>query len=136
MPSENRAKHLEFVQGIISRMSTNSFLLKAWAVTLVAGLFALAAKDANPKYVFVAYLPIVVFWGIDAYFLSKERSFRGLYDHVRVKPDDEIDFSMDITPFQKSGNTWSASLVSGTLLFFYLSLLLIIVGVTFWIKLP
>jgi len=30
-------------------MNVNSFLLKGWAITLVAALFALAAKDANPQ---------------------------------------------------------------------------------------
>jgi hypothetical protein len=73
MAPENKLKHLEFIQSVIDRLSGNSFLLKGWGVTLVAGLFALAAKDSNPKYVVVAYLPVLVFWLIDGYFLSKER---------------------------------------------------------------
>ena len=35
---ENKLKHLELVQGVVNRMSNNSFLLKGWAVTLVAGI--------------------------------------------------------------------------------------------------
>jgi hypothetical protein len=34
-------KHLEFIQNAITRMATNSFWLKGWAVTLVAATFAL-----------------------------------------------------------------------------------------------
>lgn len=72
-------KHLEFLQAIISRMASNSASLKTWAVTLTAALFALAAKDANARYVLVALLPIVVFWCLDAYYLRQERCFRALY---------------------------------------------------------
>ena len=39
---ENKIKHLEIIQGIINRMAGNSFALKGWAVTLIAGIFALA----------------------------------------------------------------------------------------------
>ena len=79
MGTEDKLKHLEFIQTAINRMSANSFLLKGWSVTLVAALFALAAKDANPKYVIVAYLPVLIFWFIDGYFLFQERLFRALY---------------------------------------------------------
>ena len=44
---ENKLKHLEMIQGIINRMASNSFALKGWSVTLVAGIFALSSKDAN-----------------------------------------------------------------------------------------
>jgi hypothetical protein len=35
--------HLQMIQAVITRMGSNSFLLKGWSVTLVAALFALAA---------------------------------------------------------------------------------------------
>lgn len=44
---ENKLKHLEMIQGIINRMASNSFALKGWSVTLVAGIFALSSKDAS-----------------------------------------------------------------------------------------
>lgn len=31
-------------------MASNSFALKGWTVTLVAGIFALASKDADKMY--------------------------------------------------------------------------------------
>ena len=36
---DRKMKHLEMIQGVISRMANNSFMLKGWAVTLVAGIF-------------------------------------------------------------------------------------------------
>ena len=47
---EKKLKHLELVQGVISRMANNSFMLKGWAVTLVAGIFVLAGKDTDKLY--------------------------------------------------------------------------------------
>ena len=51
---EDKRKHLELVQGVINRMASNSFMLKGWAVTLVAGIFALAATDKDKLYFLVA----------------------------------------------------------------------------------
>ena len=50
MNNENKIKHLEMVQDVIKRMASNSFILKGWAVTLVAGIMALAEKDADKMY--------------------------------------------------------------------------------------
>lgn len=54
---EDRIKYLEMIQEIINRMASNSFALKGWAVTLIAGIFVLAEKDTNKMYFLVAYLP-------------------------------------------------------------------------------
>ena len=48
---EQKLKHLEFIQNVINRMNSNSFLIKGWAVTLIAAIFALAAKDSNFQYI-------------------------------------------------------------------------------------
>ena len=49
---EQKMKHLEFIQNVITRMNSNSFLIKGWAITLVSALFALAANGSNIHYVF------------------------------------------------------------------------------------
>jgi len=86
------------IQGVVNRLAQNSFYYKGWSVILVSAMFALAAKDARIQFVFVAYFPAIVFWCLDGYFLSVERRFRDLYNEARKRPDDEIDFSMEITP--------------------------------------
>ena len=95
MGNESKLKHLEMIQGIINRMASNSFALKGWAVTLVAGIFALASKDTDKIYFLIAYVPIVVFWFLDSYYLLQERLFRSLYGKVRQLPENEIDFDMN-----------------------------------------
>lgn len=95
MGKENKIKHLEFIQGVINRMGSNSFMLKGWAVTLVSGIFVLAGKDTNQLYFLAAYVPVVTFWALDSYYLLQERSYRALYDRVRTLKEDEIDFSLN-----------------------------------------
>lgn len=132
MASENKLKHLEFIQTVINRMAGNSFLLKGWSVTLVVALLALSAKDANHKYIVIAYLPVMVLWLIDAYFLSQERSFISLYNDAKAK--DEADFSMDIKKFRGGRNSWVRSFFSTTLLLFYLSMIGVMIIVMYLIS--
>jgi hypothetical protein len=117
---ENKRKHLEFIQAAVNRMASNLFLLKGWTITLIAALFALAAKDSKDVYFLIAYLPALMFWILDGYFLSQERRFRALYDHVRNLEDQHIDFSMDTSPYQQPfRNTWIGAMFSRTLLIYY-----------------
>ena len=119
------------IQKIIERMAGNLFFLKGWAITLIAALFALAAKDANHKYIVLAYFPVVIFWILDGYFLHQERLFRALYDHVRKLDESDIDFSMDTSRQQDDiRSSWPASMLSATLLWFYLPLMLMMVLIT------
>lgn len=115
-----KLKHLELIQGVINRLSTNSFLLKGWSVVLVSALFALAAHESRAAFVYLAYIPAFVFWGLDGYFLWQERLYRALYDEVRAKPEDEVDFSMDTSRFRgTSAGGWPDAVLSRTLLAFH-----------------
>jgi hypothetical protein len=78
MPSPD-PEHLKFIQGIIARLAGNSFLLKGWSVTLVAGLTALAKADSDRDIAWIAVGVVIVFGLLDAYYLANERSFRKLY---------------------------------------------------------
>ncbi len=122
-----KLKHLEMIQAVITRMAYNSFLLKGWSVTLVAAIFALAAKDTETLFILViALLPAFMFWGLDAYFLRQERLFRKLYDHVRDCSPGEIDFSMNTLAYQADVAAWSGVFLSRTLLAFHLPIVLVV----------
>ena len=131
---ENKQKHLEFIQTVINRMAGNCFLLKGWAITLVAALFALSAKDANHNYFLIAYFPVIIFWILNGYFLSQERLFRALYDRVRKLDESKIDFSMDTSGFETSKNNWLCSIFSQTLLIFYITLVGVMLITIYLIK--
>jgi uncharacterized membrane protein len=119
----NKIAHLQMVQAAVDRMGGNLFYLRGWSITLLAGLFAISTSDLlkvsgwAPLLFFVL---LIVFWIYDAYFLSLERKFRGLYDKVRKLQEEEIDFAMDIGEFRTHADkTLLTALLSPTLLGFY-----------------
>lgn len=81
---ESRLKHLEFVQGVITRMNSNSFSMKGWMITIVAGFLAIfaAGKELNEIFLFVAVAPTLLFWLLDTYYLQMEKKYRLLYTDV------------------------------------------------------
>ena len=124
----DKQKHLEMIQGVINRLSTNSFLLKGWSVTLFSALLALSTNNRYVNLVYFACIPTIILWGLDAFFLRQEQLFRMLYDLVRVLPEGKIDFSMNTD--QIMGNDrpkrWKAFL-SKTLIPFHGPLFLTII---------
>lgn len=92
-----KLQHLQFIQAAISRMATNSFLFKGWAITIAAGLAGFAAADTKAGLLMIALVSTVLFWGLDGYYLWLERGFVTLHEQVAAKKKEaEIDFSMKI----------------------------------------
>lgn len=118
-------KHLEFVQSVITRLANNSFLMKGWALTVAGALFGFAAKGTDWKLALVGLMPVVAFWGLDAYFLRQERLYRILYDHVRRSDVDIEPFAMGVNRYSSEAPSWGRTLISRTLWPFYGLILLI-----------
>ena len=70
-------QYLQMMQENITRMAGNSANAKIWLITIVTGFFAIGCsiKDLD-WWLLLAIIPIVVFWYIDAYYLSLERALR------------------------------------------------------------
>ena len=120
---EKKIKHMEFIQGVINRLATNSFQMKGWAVVLVSAILVLVAREDRLDAACIALVPVVVFWGLDGYFLWQERLFRTLYNHVRKRNKDDTDFSLEVCRFRKghirSIRGWLCATFSPTLGSFY-----------------
>ena len=117
---EARIKHLEFIQGVVNRLASDSFRLKGWTVVLVAALFVVLAWGGRIESASIGLVPVLIFWGLDGYFLWQERLFRALYDHVRNLEETDIDFSMDTSRFRtERARTWLGAMFSRTLILFY-----------------
>lgn len=93
---EAKLKHLEFIQAAISRMATNSFLFKGWAITIAAGLSAFGVANSEVALITIALVSTVMFWALDGYYLWLERGFIDLHKEVAAKKEADIDFSMEI----------------------------------------
>lgn len=124
---EKRLKHLELIQGVITRMSGNLFTLRGWMITLVVGLSVAFLEVGRNELQIILVLVVLIFWIHDAYFLSLERSYRCLYDKVRKLKEDDIDFSMDIREFNglRKTSIWYC-MFSNTLAYFYIPTLILI----------
>ena len=122
-------EHLKMIQDVITRMASNSFSLKGWAVTLVAAIFALTWANISRNFLLIALIPIFAFWALDAYYLNLERKNRKLYDKVRKMDEEEIDFSMDasLPELQDQTTCYWSCFWSNTEKKFYLPLLAVVI---------
>ena len=131
---EKKLKHLEFLQGIINRMANCSFLLKGWSVIIVAALLALSvATQEKIALISIFFVPVIVFWILDGYYLWQERLFRAVYNAVRKKDENEIDFEMNPMDFVGGRNTWLSTIFSKTIVLFYLSLMITMTSVAMYL---
>jgi hypothetical protein len=123
----------KIVQDIISRMANNSFLIKGWAVTLV--VVSLLLKGIYYHY-FIAFIPWIIFWIYDAYFLRLEKLYRELYDWLIANRLTSDELFLDVSKksvesrFGKKVKPTARLMFSTVLIVFYSFLFAIIV---FWI---
>ena len=115
---EYMLKEIDIIQEIIKRMAFNSFMIKGWAITLV--VVTLLLKGTKHQ-VLIAFIPLLVFWFLDAYFLWQERMYRKLYDWVisnRLKTDEYL-FDMNAYRFKNTIQSKFRIMFSITLGWFY-----------------
>jgi hypothetical protein len=120
---EQRIRHLEMIQGVASRLGTNSFLVKGWAVTVSGAFLGFAIDGKKWGLALTGLLPALLFWGLDAYFLRAERLFRALHDAVRTGTPPVQPFFMGATQGELAASSakvsWGEVVFSPTLSLFY-----------------
>lgn len=72
--------YLTVLQGVISRMASNSAGAKTWCIALVSAIIVVIADKGEPRYVWIALVPVGLFFLLDAYYLGLERQFRERYN--------------------------------------------------------
>jgi hypothetical protein len=94
---QNRVKHLEMIQAVVTRLSNEGFLIKGWAVTLAGVVAGLAINTESWSLAMLGCLPTLAFWVLDAIFLRDERLFRDLGEYVRKRSSGVEPFYMGAT---------------------------------------
>lgn len=124
---EEKIKHLEFVQNVITRMNTNSFQLKGWMITIVSALLALYANNGNVFYIFMAIAPVIIFWSLDTFYLKQEKLYRKLYSDIIADKNVTL-FDMDASKYEVCYCKvfWSKTIAG---LYCTISVLLLLLGV-------
>lgn len=85
----DRAKHLELIQGVVSRLAGNSATMKRYCIIVVAAGVAIYKTINEPNTIGALLVLVAVFWLLDARYLQQEKWFRDLYDQVRNEPPEQ-----------------------------------------------
>jgi hypothetical protein len=119
-------------------MNTNSFQIKGMSITITAAILALFASSSIPVYFFIALIPTIMFWFLDAYYLQQERKFRGIYNDIaqlNKEPNSIVirDFEMPLQKYTGKEYSYKNAFCSKTICPMYLIPLiaLLIAGVIF-----
>lgn len=125
MPTKINEKHLDLVQGVINRLAGNGFLVKGWSLTVAVAMTAVIARSGSTALAPALLIPVVAFWGLDGYFLSRERGFCGLYRRI-VQHDDSVPpYSMDVKRIDL--RDWCIACCRMTLIAFHGTVLIMVV---------
>lgn len=119
-------KEIDLIQDVIKRMAFNSFLIKGWTITLVVVTLLLRGDNYQ---VWMAFIPLLVFWFLDSYFLQQERLYRKLYEWVinnRLNTKEYL-FDMNAYRFKDEVQSRFRIMFSITLGWFYGSIAILIV---------
>jgi len=122
--NETSIAHMGMIQGVVTRLETNCFTLKALAMTLAVAVLAFLGSIEKPNWVYplAGCFPAIVFWIMDAQYLRLGRLFRRLYNGVRSGEVDEP-FSMDFRASERYEQSTFRIAFSWSILWFYLSIL-------------
>jgi hypothetical protein len=129
---DDKRKHLDYLQAIITRMNSNSFQLKNFSVVIISAMFVLFAATPKALFLFLTGFPLLIFWFLDAFYLQQERKFRALYNDVAgltcqyaIKT-----YEMSTKEYKGNGYSFGECFFSKTILLFYGSLLVVVAAIT------
>lgn len=132
--NEELFKEIDLIQSCIERMARNSFMIKGWALTILAGFIAFLQDSVltSPWLVICGIIiPILGFWYIDAYFLHTEKCYRKLYNWTitnRKIGNRELQYNLDPSRFKKECGSIFKVFISPTLsVFFGIPILVMII---------
>jgi len=131
--------YLTILQGVIGRMASNSAGVKTWCIALVSAIIVVIADKGEPRYVWIALVPIGLFFLLDAYYLGLERQFRERYNDFIGKLHEgtaEVDDVFIVTPGGGLTGSMKAALVacgSVSIWPFYFLLALMLLAVRVWV---
>jgi hypothetical protein len=121
-------KEISLIQDILKRMASNSFMIKGWTLTLV--VVTLLLKSEQKYHVFIAFIPLIIFWYLDAYFLWQERLYRRLYNWVIMNRMNTDQYLLDMNAYRFKDKEQSKLRImfSETLWWFYGTIAIITIG--------
>jgi len=79
---EDRRKHLDYIQAVVTRQSSASSSAKGWLLPIVTATFGFALTQRSWPLAALGIVAVVLFAYLDANYLRSEKQFRRLYNTV------------------------------------------------------
>lgn len=116
-------KEIDLIQGCISRMANNSFLIKGWWISLCAVVLAILQERAATVAVVMLLISMTAsFWALDAAYLRMERKYRELYKQrigERLRGAQDHLYDLDTSSLNSKVSSLLGVMISRTLWPFY-----------------
>ena len=93
---ENKIAHLKMILDLLDMTNRSDVYAKRWAVSFTAVFIALGTQQQGFHVAYLAVVPMLLLWFIDAQNYRRDYLLRNLYERVRTSPEDQVDFSIDI----------------------------------------
>ena len=120
---QTTAKHLNLIQGVITRMVGNSAQMKTWTVALVTATIVFSGVSEDPSWLvgLGGCLPVIALWTMDARYLHLEKCY--VEFHAAIVRGEEITvFDLDYRPYVTKvdsiltiAKSWSVGMFYGPL---------------------
>jgi len=124
-------KHIEILQGIITRMAGNSAACKTWAIPIITGVLAFSIEKLCIS-IWISFVPAVMFFLLDSFYLGLERHFIKQQREFVDKLSDKTLKVRDIYVIKSKRNFWIhlkfilSGMVSFSTAFVYLPIIVLI----------
>lgn len=79
---EDKRKHLDFIQSVVTRMSAASVSAKSWLLPVVTAAYGYGMTQHAWSVVALGLGAGLLFMFLDAHYLDREKAYRALYDAV------------------------------------------------------
>jgi hypothetical protein len=85
--------HINILQNIINRMASNSANSKTWSITIISAIVILLIDKSKTNIFYIAYIPLLMFFFLDCFYLGLEKYFRKIYtEFINSMETDKFNF--------------------------------------------
>jgi hypothetical protein len=128
--------HISTLQNVISRMANSSLNCKTWAITLITGIIVILFDKTKSEYFYIAFIPLLLFYFLDCYYLGLEKAFRRIYSVFIQEIESNNGANVDISFSLKGikGISFLRALYSISTLPFYIIMTVAILMVGIFVK--
>ena len=128
-----KVAHLNMLVSMLDMVNRSDVSAKRWAVSFTAVFLALATQQQGFRIAYLACVPLVLLWYVDAQNYRKEALINAMFERVRNLPEESVDFSIDLEALPEAKRSMIWWMFSGPALSFYASMIAGVVVVDYFV---